>query len=214
MGFWIYQLEGSADSCPQWAAPQTLAWTWTPESGNPLSSPAVNAGAFEASVFNCLGEWLNGYFNNGMHTVNNGATPVLFPFAYLKFQQQKMPQPLEGAVIWSLMEDQGKLVEKQVRGQYQGWQNIQLGIYVRASLKKDNPDGANADYLCSQVADRLYGLLSDRGASVPLQQKGFHTLRASPPGIRNDVLYKTRKLTLTCRVIFGTPATSANLGGD
>ena len=193
--------------------PQSQAWQWVPESQLPLTSPPITASQFEGSMFSCLGEWLSGYFNNGMHTINNLPAPILFPAAQLKFQQQAMPQPLNGAVIWSVMEDQGVLVEKQVAGQYQGWQRVHLCLYVRANVRGDNPEGANSDWLCRTVSDRLYGLLADRGATIPLQQKGFRWIRAHPPATKYDTQYKTRMVRVHFMLIFNTPASNLQNGG-
>ena len=211
-GPWLWAPD-SAYYALQQAWPQSQAWHWTPESLLPLSSSPITASQFEGSLFNCLGEWLNGYFNSGMHTINNLGSPILFPAAQIKFQQQPMPQPLNGAVIWLVMEDQGVLVEKQVMGQYQGWQRVHLCFYARANVRNDHPAGANSDWLCSLVADRLYGLLSDRGATIPLQEKGFRWIRVHPPAIKYDTQYETRMVRAHFMLIFGTPASNLQNGG-
>ena len=220
MGAWVFQQSWTYDpnqngnETPAWQWPQNETWTWEPESQTPLTSPPITAGQFEETAMNLWGEFLNGYFNEQLHFINNLASPILFPAARLVFQQNEAPQPVEGTFIHIILADPGKIEERVVDGQYQAWQRIMLEFYVRANTKENLADGSDRDILCSRVADRLYGLLQDRGASIPLQEKGFRYIRPTPPGIRYDTNYSTRCIRCSMMCVFDTAASNVQNGGQ
>jgi hypothetical protein len=197
-----------------WQWPQFVKWQWVPESLQPLASTALTGSRFEETLMNLIGEFLSGYFNESLHVVDSLSQPVLFPVAQLVFQQNPPKQPIEGTFIQVVLADPGVGVEKGVNGQYQMWQKIMLEFYIRSNIKEAEPDGVNRDLACRRVSDRLYALLCDRGASIPLQQKGFKYLRPHAPGIRDDTLYSTRCIRCHLMTVFNVPASNAQNGGQ
>lgn len=167
-------------------------------------------------------EFLSGYFNGQNHSIQNGVS-VMFRNVPLTFQQNAVPQPVQqpgfdGAEIGVVMADPGQLVQLQIGGQYSGYQVVMLEFFIRAFVKKVNSDGSNSDYLCRNVSDCLYGLLADRGASVPLQLKGMQRIRPFSPAIVACNYYSLRRIRCRVRYNFATPASNGTpsgiLGGD
>jgi hypothetical protein len=191
---------------------------WTPESGQQLTSGPVKAIALSASSSALWNEYLSGYFNGQLHSLHNGAGEATFPNVKLAFNQVTMPQPLDGAHINIITMDPGKLEGKQIGGTWTGWQRVMLAFHVRAAVtSKPQPDGKNAEYLAQEAADLLYALLTDRGASGVLQNKGFRLIRPWGPRPVPNTEYRLRIIQCSVRYDFGMPASyplTSALGGD
>lgn len=191
-------------------------FNWTPESGNPLTSPAISGAAFENTLMNNLAEFLSGYFTGGTHYVF-GNQMTLFQRIAIRFQQGQTPQPLEGAYIRTVLSNSGSGVQEQYSGYWRTRQVVGIEFWIHASLKRPRPDGWNSDFLCRNVSDCLYALLLDRGTSIPLQKNGFRKIRPTNPSVVYDPLYSTRRIRCSMNVWFDTPASGAvdsTLGGD
>ena len=191
-------------------------YSWTPESGQPLSSPALTGLGFEQSLMQNISEFLSGYFTGGTHTILNGQL-VMFQQVFLNFQQGFMEQPIEGASIRCVLANSGTAIQTQYGNLWRTKQTVGLEFYVRAALKKPRADGWNRDFLCRNVSDCLYGLLLDRGASIPLQRQGFRRIRPQNPAVISDALYSTRRIRCGMDLWFDSAASYAVdsvLGGD
>jgi hypothetical protein len=74
----------------------TLRW---PE----MNSSAVSETGVESSAFELFNEWLKGWFDGGAHAIGRNEL-VAFPKAVLRYQQDKLPQPLGEqvgiALVW------------------------------------------------------------------------------------------------------------------
>ncbi len=177
----------------------------------------MNAMEFEKTLMDLLNEYLGKYFDGQEHTLQAGLNTAKFPSVILGFQQTTMPTTLEGAHIGIVLQDPGVMRQRQVGGKYQGFANIVLEFYIRAQLKVAPANGMNAEHLCRTVSDCLFALLLDRGASIPLQEKGITRIRPKVPRVINGTHYQMRQLFCFSQCLFVTPAsfgTTSNLGGD
>ena len=164
-----------------------------------LTKPDVNELALEQSVLDLFGEFLTGYFDGQPHTVGL-TTNVAFPVATLKFQQSALPQPLKGAAI-SLVWNSPGIVRR-------SWENLanvrqevcttqaRWSFWVRAEL----PDIGDAKALGMDVAQKLFGLLTNSAATRPLAQRGIHRLRPSTPAFVTDTGYVLRVVPCTAQL--------------
>jgi hypothetical protein len=172
----------------------------------PLSAAAVSELKLEESVMALWSEFLAGYFDGNTHTVGANSPGLKFPKAAFSFQQGRLPQPLNGlgvSVVWEApskikkqWDNVGTPPVRQERAY--GWA---LWMFlVRAEL--ENGDGENAHKQCQSGSDRLYGLLNNSSAVLPLAEKGIHRLRPATPQmvaggkfLRGDGSYHLRLVT-------------------
>ncbi|HEV2329023.1 MAG TPA: hypothetical protein VGY56_09580 [Verrucomicrobiae bacterium] len=157
-----------------------------------MNSPAVNEAALETSTFDLFNEWLKGWFDGNAHAIGAGQ-PVTFPAAVLRYQQDKLPQPLGGQVGISLV-----------------WVNTSKVIYSWKMSPVPSGNGTNATPArqqvanikttwlfmvrsevenkknCRSVAELLFAILNNTNAALPLSQKGIHRLRPMPPQLISD----------------------------
>ena len=192
-------------------------WVWTPESGLPLTNGPIDGSQFEASLLNCLGEYLHGYFTGSSHALFAAQKTLTFPLASLRFQQGFQDQPLGGVTIRTVLANSGTGQQTQYANQWRTKQTCGVEFYVNANVKTARADGWNSDLLSRTTSDCLYALLLDRGASIPLQANGFRRLRPQNPAVHQDSLYSTRRIRCSLDVWFASPASGAvdsPLGGD
>lgn len=151
-----------------------------------MNSPAVSETGIESSTFELFNEWLKGWFDGGAHAVGDN-DPVVFPPAVLRYQQDKLPQPLGPQAGISLV-----------------WVNTSK---IKLSWKKNPPDSATTwqqignvqttwlfmvrseienKKICRRVAELLFALLNNTHAAFPLAAKGIHRLRPMPPQLISD----------------------------
>lgn len=162
-------------------------------------------------------EFLSGYFNGGNHVLHAGANQRVFPLVPLGFNQTTLPQAMEGGHINVIVADPGKLIERNIAGRYAAFQNVMMEFHVRAAVKEPKATGKNDEYICREIADCLYGLLADRGASIVLQNKGMRYLRPWAPKPIPNTFHRLRIVRCSVQYNFSVAAsfaTTSDLGGD
>ena len=168
---------------------------------NPLTNPAVDANALETSVMKLWQEFLARYFDGGQHDVG-AVVNVPFPQVELHFQQSAVSQPLGACgaanaaitLVWSESMRKWTAWESVPDGPT-SWQRQEIcyervawNFWVRAS-------GTNARVACKLAADRLAGLLSNRGETHALGAKGVSRLKPSAPRAIQETDYVLRLVT-------------------
>lgn len=158
-----------------------------------MNSPAVSEGQIESSAFNLFNEWLKGWFDGSTHAIG-GNPAVTFPKAILRYQQDKLPQPLNepnlglalvgismvwvntSKVIlsWKLNLVAGSLPTRQQIA------NVQTTWLFMVRSEVENKKN------CRTVAELLFAILNNTNATLPLAQKGIHRLRPMPPQLISD----------------------------
>lgn len=152
-----------------------------------MNSPAVSEGQIESSTFNLFNEWLKGWFDGGTHAIGGNAA-VTFPKAVLRYQQDKLPQPLSDQVgismvwvntskvitSWKLALVAGSLPARQQIA------NVQTTWLFMVRSEVENKKN------CRAVAELLFAILNNTNATLPLAQKGIHRLRPMPPQLISD----------------------------
>ena len=162
----------------------------------PLINNAVSANALETSVMKLWQEFLARYFDGGKHDV--GATPLVqFPLAELLFQQSAAGQPLAAAGGLAIT-----LVSSEVaRRKWTAWELVNgarqeicyeavaWNFWVRAN-------GTNGRALCKCGSDGLFGLLSNKGETHALGQKGITRLKVHATRVIQETDYVLRLVSL------------------
>ncbi len=151
----------------------------------PLTRPAVSETNLELSVLNLFEEWLLTFFhatNPTTHAIGGNAN-VSFPPAQLRFQQDNVTQPLNGAAISLVWENPARVSKswQEVDGttQEMAYARTTFTFWIRAAMASTVND--NAKQRCARVAALLYAILGNSNAARPLSQKGIHRLRPMPP---------------------------------
>lgn len=184
-----------------------------------LTKPALNALELERSALALWHEFLNGLFDGNNHSFG-GHVNVPLPKAELMFQQFAPTQPMaEGAkatplsihVVWVMPSKPRRYHEHNpATGRRQEWATCrgQFLFYVRCSAVEDT--AGNADYQCQGLSDRLHAVLENAAATLPLAEKGIHTIAPTTPAIvskgiaakgadaSND--FAVRMMSVTCRL--------------
>jgi hypothetical protein len=158
-----------------------------------MNSPAVSEGQIETSAFNLFNEWLKSWFDGGTHAIGGNAT-VAFPKAVLRYQQDKLPQPLtepnfglalvgismvwvntsKVILSWKMSPVAGGVPARQQIA------NIQTTWLFMVRSEVENKKN------CRAVAELLFAILNNTNATLPLAQKGVHRLRPMPPQLISD----------------------------
>jgi hypothetical protein len=170
----------------------------------PLNNGPVDANALETSVMKLWQEFLARYFDGGTHNVG-AAQNVQFPAAELHFQQSAVSQPLAAGpnlglatpaitLVWTGARHRWTAWEVLPEGPYAGtrqeicYERVAWNFWVRAS-------GANMRTTCKLAADRLAGLLGNRGETHALGAKGVCRLKPSAPVAIQETDYVLRLVT-------------------
>jgi hypothetical protein len=138
---------------------------------------------------------------------------VQFPAAELHFQQSAVSQPMTDGkpaitVVWSGARQRWSAWEALAGGQLDGQPNAglapNLGLaYLRQEICYERvawnfwvrTNGANMRATCKLAADRLAGLLGNRGETHALGAKGICRLKPSAPVPIQDADYCLRLVT-------------------
>jgi hypothetical protein len=192
-----------------------------------MNSAAISALDIEGSALALWNEFLASFFDGRTHDVGP-LKAVQFPTATLRFQESPQPQPLSNvgiSVVWvspSRVERYWDTLtpaeiaalpagttpnERQQRAKAQ----CAFIFLVRATIAGSND---NSQKQVQSAAGKLYGLLSNVGATIPLANKGIHHLRPSQPimawrGIgapEPDLSYRLR--ILSCAALLKWPVVS------
>jgi hypothetical protein len=172
----------------------------------PLINNAVSANALETSVMKLWQEFLARYFDGGKHDV--GATPLVqFPLAELLFQQSAAGQPLAASGGLAIT-----LVSSEVtRRKWVAWENYSSGLtsgLTSAATRQEicyeavawnfwvRANGTNGRALCKSGSDGLFGLLSNKGETHALGQKGICRLKVHAPRVIQETDYVLRLVSL------------------
>jgi hypothetical protein len=175
----------------------------------PLTNNAVDANAVEDTVLHLWQEFLGRYFDGETHDVG-AVADVRFPLAELHFQQSAVSQPLDkspapGLAItmvwsegdrrrWTAWEGVSTPANDQTPDNPTGtrqeicYERVAWNLWVRAT-------GTNGRMLGKSGSDRLFGLISNRGETHALGQKGICRLKASAPRVIQETNYVLRVVT-------------------
>jgi len=159
-----------------------------------MNSPAVSETGIESTTFNLFNEWLKGWFDGDAHSIGRNEA-VAFPKAILRYQQDKLPQPLGDQVGISLVwvnTSKVKLSWKftPVPNDVPARQQIaNVGTTWLFMVRSEIENKKN----CRAVAELLYAILNNSNATLPLAQKGIHRLCPLPPQLISDGGRRTEK---------------------
>ena len=152
-----------------------------------MNTPAVSEAAIESSVFELFNEWLKDWFDGNAHSIGANAA-VTFPKVVLRYQQDKLPQPLSDQIgislVWvntskvrTVWKSNSATVAVRKDQQIANIQTVWL-FMVRSELENKKN--------CRAVAELLFAILNNTNATLPLAQKGIHRLRPMPPQLISD----------------------------
>jgi hypothetical protein len=184
---------------------------------------AISAFNIETSTLALFRDFLCGYFDGAEHEVGPDNPPIAFPAATLRFQQQGLPQPLDGLAITMTWGAPARFQRRWDRNgeflQEFGYGQAQWNFWVRAS-GRPSAGTENPDYVCRRGAETLFALLNHTAATLTLARHGIHHVRATSPQLVSegrdakgaDIHYSTRLLICTGRLRFPISAVDENRG--
>lgn len=177
---------------------------WNPESGDPLSAPALSLFELEKREAKLWEEYLKGYFDGNAHKIVDGtpATTVIFPLVgKWMFQQAEMgDKELDGVAISLVTLNDGRAQRKRANS-YNHYKRSIMFI-IRALVNKTRSDGHTSKSLAREVSDLLFGLMIQDGLHGPLNEKGINTISAQEPYPITDGDFATRGMKVNSILTF------------
>lgn len=171
---------------------------WNPDT--PLSKPNVSATALEQSSLDLWLEFLGGYFDGNVHSLNG--ENIQFPSAHFTTQQGSLPQPLEGQAISITWLKPGKANRRNIGNKKVAFLRTNWTFWIRAAGKNVGQGGPQVQ--AKRVSDLLYALLVNKAATLPLARKGIHHIDATNSVLVASAEYGMRSMIVSANLKYVT----------
>ncbi len=153
--------------------------SWNPDSGDPLSNPAINELSVEASAMKLWAEFLGGWFDGQQHMLR-GALVDIPQVNGLTFQEM-MLDGKDGLYLQVTTDQQASQKTRLwIDERWMVQEYVKINFWFRALVKSARTDGHNSISLVRWGADTLSSILSSKLLVAPLGRKGMTRFRPQP----------------------------------